>query len=435
MKKVFVVGYDSFNVERLKRIPRAQECEFYPALEWEDFRGVDKFDIKALIEKANLNIHKICEVPDAIITYWDFPASSIVPILVQQYGLRGPSLRSVMKCEHKFWSRMEQRKVIIDHIPEFQAVDPFDDDAYSKLTLITPFWIKPFKSFRSFLAYRINDERDFHNSIENIRSNIEVINEPFQYLMERYRMPEMFTHMNESCICESLLTGSMCTLEGYVHEGEVVGYGIVDSVREGDRSSFSRYEYPSSLPPDVQFRMHDIAKTVIQQIGLDDAPFNIEFFYNQTMDQIYLLEINPRMSQAHTDIFEKVHGFSHHKVALDLALGLRPGPMERKGKFSIAAHFMHRSYESGMVKRVPTQEEIESLKNEVPGFDIKINANEGHHLNEMKNQDSYSYELASIFLGGRDQIDLLDKYDYCLNRLNFEIEIDKDWLAHAHRVP
>jgi len=38
----------------------------------------------------------------------------------------------------------------------------------------------------------------------------------------------------------------------------------------------------------------------------------------------------------------------------------------------------------------------------------------------------YSYEIANVFIGGRDQMEMLDKYDESLAVLQFDIEKDED---------
>ena len=419
---VFVIGAEPFNMERLHQLPAAGRCEFHSALDLGDIRHIDQFDMEAIIDRTFHNIENASVPVDAVVAYYDFPASTLVPIVAQRFGLRGPTVRSVMKCENKFWSRIEQRKVAIDNVPQFQAFDPYDEEALAQLNLVYPFWVKPIKSFRSFLAFRINDARELNYAVEQMRGGLEKMCRPFQYLMERYRMPEFFTSMRESAIAESMLSGSQCTLEGYVFEGEVIGYGVVDSVREGDRSSFSRYEYPSTLPLDVQYRMIEIGRRVISQLDLDDSPFNIEFFYSQTDDHIYLLEINPRISQAHVDMFSKIHGYSHQQVMVDIALGRRPAPMERKGQYQVAANFMLRVFEDGVVTRVPTSENLQAVRDAFPGADFKIAVSEGQRLTDLEGQDSYSYELANIFLGGQTRAELLENYDRVLGMLGFEVD-------------
>lgn len=421
-KNVFIIGLDEFNLRLLEKLPLASECDFHSALNAKEIRGVDHFDIDSLINRASECIEQFNGKPDAIATYWDFPGTTILPILCRRFDLPGPGIKAVLACEHKYWSRLEQQRAIPDHIPQFQAFDPFDDDAFENIDLIAPFWIKPVKSFKSYLSYRINGPHHFREVMENIRQGIDYIVDPFRSLMRRHSKRPEFAHMKESCIAESPLTGAMCTLEGYVYNGQVTGYGIVDSVRESDRSSFSRYEYPSTLPLEVQMRMIDIARRAILEIELDNSPFNIEFFYNPTSDDIYLLEINPRASQAHTDLFEKVHGVSHLQVMLMLALGQRPRPLEFKGEYNVAAQFMMRTFTDGQVCSVPDQNTIDKLAAEIPDTKVKMLVRPGQKLSDLKCQDSYSFELANVFIGGRDRLDMLNKYDRCCEILNFKID-------------
>ena len=428
-KKVFVIGLDDFNLEKLQRLPQADECEFLPALDYSDIRGAKTYDIIALIDKAVEKINAAGGKPDAIVTYYDFPGTTMLPILAERFNLPGPTLESLMKCEHKFWSRMEQQKVIADHIPQFFAFDPFEENPLENVPLIPPFWIKPVKSFRSFLAYRINDIEAFNQALPEIREKIGYYNEPFLKLFEVYPLPYEIGQMKETFIAESVLAGTMCTVEGYVFNGQVVVYGVVDSVREHDRSSFARYEYPSTLPQEVQFRMADVARRAISGIGLDNTPFNIEFFWNQTYDQVMLLEINPRISQAHTDIFEKVHGISHHSIMLDIALGRKPRIMEYNGDFHKAANFMVRIFERGKIKRVPSRQEISKIARQMPGTIVKLHVEPGTDLDELTGQDSYSYELANIYIGARDQLELLGKYHRCLEQLTFDIEREDRYIS------
>lgn len=285
-KNIFIVGLDDFNLKKLERLPQAQFCDFHPALKKEDIRQVENYNLIELFENAKENIDSLnCSV-DGITTYYDFPATTIAPLLLEHYKLPGASLESILKCENKYWSRLEQQECIPDHIPQFKVFDPLDDDAYQKIDLLPPFWIKPVKSFRSFLAFQINDEQHFKEVIQNVREEIHFMGDPFKNLMEKFDLPQEIVETANLCLAESGLGGSMCTLEGYCYNGNVTVYGVVDSVRDQDRSSFSRYEYPTSLPLEVQHRMIEAGRNTILQIGLDNWAFNIEFFYDQTNDQV-----------------------------------------------------------------------------------------------------------------------------------------------------
>lgn len=428
-KHVFVVGLDEFNLQKMERLPEAANIEFHPAVRVSEMRGVENLSIEELLSKAYQRIEQVGQI-DAVVSYYDFPGTVLVPIIAKRYGLPGPTLESVLKCEHKFWSRIEQQKVIPKSLPQFKAFDPFREDAFESIDFLPPYWIKPIKSYRSFLAYRINSPVQFKEYMQEVRKHVDFIAEPFNYILKNFGIPHEIAEMEEKMIAETTIGGHQCTVEGYALEDEVVVYGIVDSVREEDRSSFSRYEYPSSLPQEIQFRMADIARRAITQIGLVNSPFNIEFFYDATANNIFLLEINPRISQAHTDIFEKVHGISHHHIMLNLALGKRPKALDYNGDFRIAGHFMLRTFENGKIKRAPLEKEIKSLKKKYPDLAIKINVKEGMMLEDMYGQDSYSYELANIFLGGKNQEVMLEKYNDIVAHLTFDIEYLKSEMLY-----
>ena len=425
-KRVFIVGLDSFNKAMLERLPVASECEFLPALTYEDIRSVSDFDIEGLIERAVDNMRSVAGGPDAVASFFDFPGTVMVPVLAKEFGLPGASLESVMKCENKYWSRLEQQRVVPEHIPQFRAFSPDGEGVFGSLGLLPPFWIKPIKSFRSFLAFQINDERQFSEVMPVCREKGGLMSEPFRWLMERHGMPSEIAEMPETFIAETPIGGWQCTLEGYCFDGRVSVYGVVDSIREPDSSSFARYEYPSALPLEIQHRMMDVVRQVIDRIGFDGAPFNAEFFYDQTSDQVWLLEINPRISQSHADMFEKVHGVSHHAVMVDLALGRKPRAMEKRGRFNVAGNFMFRTFESGRVLRTPSQSALDRLRQRQPMTEVSIDVKPGQHLKELRNQDMYSYQLANVFIGGRDHPDMLDKYDEALAVLQFDIEKDPE---------
>jgi len=421
-RQLFLVGLDDFNLETLNRLPQAEEFNFRPALTLAEMRDDPDVDIPALVDLAATRMEAAPGGPAGGASFFDFPGTIISSILADRFGLPGPSLESLLKCEHKYWSRLEQSKVAGDNIPVFRAFDPFDDDAYEAIGLVPPFWIKPVKSFRSYLAYAIQDARQFAEVMETCRAEGPSITDPFLAMMRAYDMPHELTEAPGTFIAESSIGGAQCTLEGYAHEGRVVIYGVVDSVREPDSSSFARYEYPSLLPLEVQHRMMDVARAVIQQFGYDNGPFNAEFFYDQSSDAVWLLEINPRASQSHADLFEKVNGISHFANVVDLALGRKPRTFRRDGAWNVAAHFFLRAYEAGRVTYVPSRRAIERITARQPDTRIKIEVARGEDLAAMRLQDSYSFELANVYVGGRDRLDLLDRYDLVLNALQFEIE-------------
>jgi hypothetical protein len=137
-------------------------------------------------------------------------------------------------------------------IPEFRVVHPFDGNAVERCDLPFPFWLKPVKSVLSHLGFLVRDRIEFTSCLETIREHIGRYALPFNYILGLADLPEEIRVVDGfHCIAESLIsTGRQCTLEGYVLGGEVVIYGVIDSIREETEScsSFARYQYPSTLP-------------------------------------------------------------------------------------------------------------------------------------------------------------------------------------------
>ncbi len=423
-KNIFLIGLNDFNRAKLQSIRNAESCNFVGVLDPAELLETEYFPIPDMLRRAEAQIAAFDGPIDSIAGYMDFPVSTMLPILCRRFGTRTPSLESLLKCEHKYWSRLEQQKVIKRYIPRFQAFDPFDDDALDKIPFAYPFWVKPIKSSGSRLGFRINHEDDFRHAVSVLREEIGLIQEPFDYVLEHIELPPEVAGVGGGhCLAEEIIGGRQCTLEGYVFEGEVRVYGVVDSIRYPQNNiSFFRYQYPSRLPKRVQRRMIELTERVMRHIGFDNSAFNVEFFWNEQSKRLWLLEINTRISQSHCDLFEKVDGASNHEITIECALGRRPNFPHREGRFACAGKFFYRLWEDARVTRVPTAEEIAEIERRFPGTIIAPQVREGMRLSELPEQDSYSYAVAYIFMGAKNQSRLLRDYDRVVRALDFRFE-------------
>jgi hypothetical protein len=422
-KNVFVLGLNEFNRAKLEAINGAEQCRFHCLLDPAKVVETYDFPMRELLGEARARLDRFGGIVDAIVGYWDFPISTMLPILCREYGVRSASLESVLKCEHKYWSRLEQRTIVPEHIPQVRLFDPFDPEALSTIDLPYPFWVKPIKSCGSYLGFRVRSPREFRRAVAAVRKDIHLISGPFDYIAEHAELPpEIAAVGGDYCQAESLIGGRQCTLDGYVQNGRTHIYGVVDSIRERNRSSFFRYEYPSQLPVGVRRRMQRIVERIMEHLGFDDSGFNAELFWHYPSDRIWLLEINTRITQSHSEIYEKVDGISNHQIMVDVALGREPHLPYREGPFACAGKFFLRTQRDALVRRVPSPEEIERLEREIPGTVVQLQVTPGMRLSELLEQDSYSYAIAHIFIGARSRRELLARYRQCLSMLPFELE-------------
>lgn len=422
MKNVFVVGLDPFNRRLLEALPQARSVRFHALLGFDEVRGRNEYSVDALLARCEQRLARFNGNIDAFMGFLDFPVSLMVPLLCQRYGTPGPSFESVLRCEHKLWSRLLQQEVIADNTPHFVGFDPYSDQPLAGLGLQVPFWIKPIKPFQSYLAFLIHDEASLVAAVKEIRRNVARLAEPFDQLLERATLPEAITRQRSAiCIAESQLSGSQHTVEGYVFDGDVMIYGVVDSVQEIDSSSFHRYEYPSRLPAAVQSRMVRICEQLMPHLGYDYGAFNVEFFYDQDDDHLSLLEVNSRHSQSHAYLFQQLHGVANHQVALDLALGQRPAFPALDPAAGIAAKFMLRTRTDAFITGVPTSKERAALADRFPDAHLEVLVRPGQRLSDLAAQDSYSYEVADLYLSAANDKALDQAYRGALEELTFRV--------------
>lgn len=412
---VFVMGLDPFNHKLLKQVRGAENYEFHGLIESFKITHATSFDMEDLLDEARETLHEFDGPVDAIVSYWDFPSIAMLPILRREFGLIGPSLEGVLGCQHKYWSRRQQADVVPDIVPAFESVDPATAEAGAP-PLDYPFWLKPVTAHSSKLGFLVKNADDYAAALEKTRARIHRFAEPLEVIMRYADLPDDIAEAGGAqCIAEGIISaGWQCTVEGYVHEGETTAYGIIDSVRGENKSSLERYEYPSALADNVKTRLRETTDTVLKRIGLDNTPFNIEFFYEEDKDVFWLLEINARISKSHSPIFEKVEGIPHKEVMVDVALGRKPDYPARQGRFRYAAKFMPRVYgcsDDEVVTRAPDEAELQKLEERYPGADINLHLEQGARLGDDDHTDEYSHELAAIFIGADSREDLHRKFE------------------------
>lgn len=423
-KNIFVLGLDDANLRTLRRVPGAEDYRYHPLLSIPELQH-GEIPIADLTAKAQRELDDFGGEISAIVGYWDFPVTTMVPLLCARYGLPGPNLEGVLKCEHKYWSRLEQQKVISEH-PKFALVDLDGGEPEPPPGLNFPMWLKPVKSFSSELAFKVDDAEEFAAAVRKIRDGIGRIGEPFQYVLDHVPGLELPPEVAEAgafaCLAEEAMHGVQAATEGFVHDGEVVVNGALDSINYPGTSSFLRHQYPSQLPEPVVDRMVDVSKRVIGQIGLDNSTFSIEFFCQPESEEVRVLEINPRHSQSHAEMFEYVDGVPNHHCMVQLGLGNRPEMPYRKGEYQFGAKWYLRRFRDGKVRRLPTGAELDRLREEVPGTVVDLVPKAGQRLSDMDAQDSYSYELAFVYTGADSEEQLIEKYERVTDGLRFEFD-------------
>ncbi|MCE8020306.1 ATP-grasp domain-containing protein [Halomonas sp. MCCC 1A11036] len=424
-RNIFVVALEDQQRQELETLRHSDKFIVHSLLSVKTAVESPNFSFDALLNEARRKLEAFDGSIDAIVAQWDFPTSVMVPILCREYDIPSPSVESVLKCEHKYWSRLEQQKAVPEVVPEFCGVDPFAEDPLSQVTLKYPFWIKPVKAFSSHLGFKIENDEQFHTAIEEIRQGIRQLGDPFNEALNYVELPPEIQHMDgNSCIAEQIVSGVQGAPEGTVYRGEFNVHGIIAQPNSVNKEiPYDRLEYPSNLPERIHREMIDVSRRFLEHIGYDNGCFNAEFMWDEESDKLWLIEVNTRISQSHSEIFIMVDGMSNHEVAVDIAFGERPSLANRQGEAAVAAKcYIPYEHRDGIVRRVPSEEEIAALAERFPGTKVRLDVQPGDRLGDLMHQDSFSYRLGTLYIAGEDHDQIEERYKACLEALQFEIE-------------
>lgn len=417
---IAVIGLDDFNLDMLRTVRDAERYNFYGLIDYDEIVNPEAYPIEDFIHHAEYDMDEVPGGLDAIVGHWDFPTTSLLPILRERAGHPTPALKAALMCENKYGTRLATSEVAPELTPPFALVDPEDDALLDDPPLPYPFWLKPVVAFSSTLGFRVDNREDLRHALAEIRDGIGKFAEPFEAFSQRATLGDQRALLRgRYCVAEGIIAGRGTTVEGYVLNGEADVYGVIDSLRQPGGSSFVGYVYPSKLPKAVIDHMIEKSKKLAVHIGLDNTPFNIEFLWDEDADDLKLLEVNARISKSHSPLFYLVEGASHHEVAIDVALGKKPNFPNGGGPYKYAAKFMPRSYQSARVTRVPCEKDIERLCERFPHALFKSHVHEGMQLEDLPNQDSYSFELGDLFLGADTYDGLTENFREAMRILGY----------------
>lgn len=352
---------------------------------------------------------------DGVTSAVGYPGMPVASIIAERLGLAGPKVERVLRCEHKYYSRVSQQALVPSATPKFQIVPPASLAALDAFELPFPLFLKPVKSCFSINAQRVASLPELRR-IAQANLMPEGFLRPFNDLLKAHTNYEF----DASCLlAESLLEGVQVSLEGYVSGGEVHTLGIIDALMFSGTISFARFVYPSRLPAEVQARMRQLARDFIGGIGYDNALFNMELMYNPATGEIHIIEVNPKIASQFPDLFEKVDGTSSYLPLLQIALGEKPTFRRGQGAFKLAASCVLRDFTDRRVVRVPTAEQIASLTRKFPDARVEISVSTGQLLSDIM-QDGKSFRYGLINIGANSEAELDAKFEYCKNSLPFE---------------
>lgn len=301
----------------------------------------------------------------AVLSHHEQFGALAAALVAERLGWPGTPVRAVLACQHKLQARQVLQSVCPEaNVPSLRW-DPKDHGRPTSLRY--PLFAKPIKAAFSILAREIRSDDELERLVRFgwwESCLLRLLSQPFERVARR-RLPEAGTAVG--LMLEQPVHAPQFNLDGYVFEGEVRRLGVVDAIMHPGTQAFMRFDYPTRLRPAVVERATDIARRFLQAIGFSHGMFNMEFFYDEELDQVSVIEFNPRMASQFSDLYERVDGLNLHEIGLALAHGHDPALLHRQAPTAaVASSFVYRSFPARRAVNPPTQQQRDLLHTAYP---------------------------------------------------------------------
>jgi len=342
---------------------------------------------------------------DGVVSTDDMIGVAVAAIVARRLGLPGPDPAAVIRAQHKYCARLAQQRALPEATPAF-ALLPARNGHDGVPGLAFPLFLKPVKGTYSAFTCRVDDPADLKRrlSFGLVESFVlRRLTRPFNDLLARYAGGE---HDANRFLGEQVAEGAQVTLDGFVHGGRVEVLGVVDAVMFPGTHTFRRFEYPSRLSAAVHGRMTDLARRLIESIGFDHGPFNIEMTHDPATAEVKIIEMNPRLSPQFSDLYEKVDGTNTYDALIDLALGRAPVWHRAAGRHAHAASFVLRTFRGSRIRAAPGPERIDRIRRRHPDARVMIFGRPKQRMTwEMRALGSYRCAVINLGAASRESLD------------------------------
>ncbi len=386
------------------------------------------FDLFSFPANARLLTFNVVRFIDELVERWrgridgvfsnnEYFGALIAAAVAERLGLPGTPPAVVVTAQHKYYARLEQRRIAPEAVPEF-SVFPFDVSDPADVGLSFPLYVKPVRATFSVLVRRVEDFAELRRHLTFSWMEELIIRKlvkPFNDLMPVYTD---FTIDAHHLIAERPVAGQEVNVDGYVREGKVTFIGLCDAVMFPGTDQFERFVYPSRVPAAVQEKMRALAERLLSGMDYRHGFFNLEMFWDPGTDRLMLIELNPRLASQLAGLYRRVDGINPHRMLLDLCTGSVPQAVPTRTGCSVAASLVSRRFDGRPLERDPRPDEVADVRRRFPDAAIMLYLKHGQSLaREMKWLGSYRY--AVVNLGGANEEALNQRYAEIRRLLQF----------------
>ncbi len=331
----------------------------------------------------------------------------LAALVAERLGLPHTPVEAVLRVQHKFYAREAFERIA----PEANARTGLLRRDFGRqgrpedVPMPFPFYVKPAKAAFSVLARRVDSFEELHRHTRFGWFERAIIDRLVQPFADVVRARSDMAEDPFSMVCEEILRGRQVTANGFVRDGRATMLGTVDSIMYPGTDQFQRFQYPSSLGAGELAAVDELARRLVEGIGLRNGMFNVEMRIDPVTGLPKVIEINPRAAGQFFDLIERVDGYSLFEAMLDVHAGREPRLARGAGASRHAASFVWRDLTGDGLSRWPSARELHALAARHPDAHLMVYPKRGADLaREMKWLGSYRYAVFNVGAASLDEL-------------------------------
>lgn len=399
--------------------------QLYPLKRFMAVRNVTNIQVYSIQDVKHLGLSQFIDdacqaIRDGILSSAvgtsDFP-SALAAYINQLAGLDN-SVLAVLFVQNKYLSRQVQKRVIPEATPDFALAH----DVLANHSLMSfPLFAKPTVSSISYGAGKVNSLVELECLIDDNSQGLVRFNSFYGELLSLVStsFPDIDTY--NKFMCEEIIPdGDQITVDGYVLHGNVVVLGATKSIFYEDIPSFKQFDYPYVCSQSVQAKINQVVDQLVKGLELNNMSFNIEMVVHSKEKRVTIVELNPRLSIQFAYLYEKVFGLSTIEIACLVTAGKTPKPSQVKKCYPCCSSLVLRCFKNQRVVKLPSNDEIERIRQQEGEFEIYFLVREGQNLSDIK-QDNYSFRYGFIDIPGESFPEINQKFDRIREKLKINL--------------
>ena len=226
----------------------------------EEVEIVDTYD-RARALKAGIALAR--RVRPAGVATWSDRDVELTAALARELGLPGLDPDAAHRARNKAAMR-----AALAHEPEvaprFAAVRTREDLSDAAEEIGYPAVLKPAGGAASKGIFEIESEADLDDAFASLSAYVDPAVDP------------MFGDYPGELVYEELMEGSEHSVEGFVHDGEVLVAGVTDAWTTFPFHAEYQHVHPSGLAPEARDAVERLTNTVVRALGFDWCTFHLE---------------------------------------------------------------------------------------------------------------------------------------------------------------